>query len=689
VIQTAASRVLGRLLLTAGAVTAAQVDAALAEQRRTGERLGEVLVRRGTAPEAVARALAEQLRLPYAPPPLQPRPDALRLLDRRLARRLRIVPLDIDAVALRAAVADPLDAGALDDLRFRVGRRIDPVVATPGAVDDALDRAYDDPLAELVERLPAAIAGTTRDAASHAGGQAGNGATGDAAHDAAGDGVSPAEDHALRRASEAPPIVALVDHLLRRADALRASDIHVEPAEDALRVRARVDGVLRPVAALPATAAPAIVSRLKIMAGLDIAVKRRPQDGRSRIRVGAREVALRVSTLPAGGGEKVVLRLLDPRNAGGSLDELGMDDGLRARFARLLGRGHGVLLVTGPTGSGKTTTLYAALAALDRERRNVLTLEDPVEYRLQGLTQVQVHPRAGLSFAAGLRAALRQDPDVIMVGEMRDRETVEVGMAAALTGHLVLSTLHTNDAPGGVARLTEMKAPPYLVAGGLIGILAQRLARRLCSACRRPRAAEPEELAALGLGDGPAATTPVPSAGAVPPADCDRPGPGARARAVAGGGVTLHDPGGCDACGGTGYRGRIGVYELLVVDTRIRELVLRRAPADAIREAARAAGMVPMSHDAWTKVRAGLTSVAEVAPLLALMADEAPACPACAAPIRAAFHACPACGATLRRRCPCGCTLERGWRWCPACGAAAARPAERPPTTPSPQLALP
>ncbi|MBI4409073.1 MAG: Flp pilus assembly complex ATPase component TadA [Gemmatimonadetes bacterium] len=608
-------RVLGQLLLSAGAVREAELAAALAEQRRTRERLGEVLARRGVDPEQVARALAAQLRLGYAEPPLDPEPAAVRLVDRSLALRLRIVPLAASERRLRVAMADPLDAAAVDDLQFQTGRRVEPLVAAPATVEQALAAAYGpEAVATLVGRIP------TRAALPR--------------------GVEGAQEldelSALRHASEAPPIIGLVDLILSRAAAGRASDIHIEPSGRGLRVRARVDGVLRELLQLPEHVGGAVTSRIKIMAGLDIAVKRRPQDGRSFVRVDGRELGVRVSTLPAEGGEKVVLRLLDPANAGRRLDELGMAPATLARFHRLLGRGHGVLLVCGPTGSGKTTTLYAALGALDRERRNVITLEDPVEYRLPGLTQVQVHTRAGLTFAAALRAVLRQDPDVIMVGELRDGETVEVGMAAALTGHLVLATLHTNDAPGAVARLVEMGAPPYLIAGGLIGVLAQRLARRLCPQCRVERDAEPGELRGLGL---------PPAAGRLPVAR------------------------GCSRCDGEGFRGRTGIFELLVLDARLRQLVLRRAAADALRDAARAAGMEPLSHDAWQKVRAGIITLDEVRPLLTLMADEAPLCPDCGTGLRAGFAACPGCGRNLRRRCRCGAALEEGWRCCAACAA--------------------
>jgi type II secretory ATPase GspE/PulE/Tfp pilus assembly ATPase PilB-like protein len=453
-------------------------------------------------------------------------------------------------------------------------------------------------------------------------------------------GAEAGEVNELRRASEAPPIVALVELILQRAVAVQASDIHIEPAPGRLRVRARVDGVLREILELPEQTSAGIASRLKILAGMDIAVKRRPQDGRSAVRVGGRELALRISTLPAQGGEKVVLRVLDPENAGRRLKELGMDAVTFERFCALLGRGHGVIMATRPTESAKTTTLYGALAALDRERHNILTLEDPVEYRLPGVTQVQVHRRAGLSFAAALRATLRQDPDVIMVGELRDRETVETALAAALTGHLVLSTLHTNDAPGAVTRLAEMGAPHYLIASGLIGVLAQRLVRRVCTHCRDARAPGEGEL------DG------------VPPAL--RP-------------EVLHDARGCARCEGTGYRGRVGIYELLTVDGRIRELIMRRASTDAIRDAARATGMRSLGEIAWDQVRAGATTVAEVRPFVALSAEEAPVCKACGAGLRSDYAACPACGRTLRERCGCGKWFEEAWRWCAGCGSSRAR----------------
>lgn len=614
---------LGQMLIASGAATTKDVEAALAEQARTGERIGAILVRRGVDAEHVARILARQLRLPHASAPLQPEAAALKLVDRALATRLRIVPLFLTERSLRVAMADPLDVAAVDDLRFRTGRRIEPCVATPMSVDAALVAAYSArAVSDVLTKMPGA-----RDD--------------DPRRD-----VPPEMVDSLRRASEAPPVIALVDLMLAQAVQQRASDVHIEPVGTTMRVRARVDGVLRELMVLPPHSRGAVVSRMKVMAGLDISIKRRPQDGRSAVQIQGRELALRVSTLPTHDGEKVVLRLLDSSNAGQRLDQLGMSPALHQGITRLLGRSHGVLLVTGPTGSGKTTTLYAALSALDREQRNLITLEDPVEYRLRGLTQVQVHRKAGLGFPAALRAVLRQDPDVIMVGELRDRETVEIALAAALTGHLVLSTLHTNDAASAPTRLHEMGAPSYLVAGGLIGVLAQRLARKLCVHCRAQRTARAHDLVPLGL----------------PRRD-----------------VQVFAPVGCTRCDGIGYRGRVGIYELLVVSPRMRDRIVKRAPADALTELARGEGFTSMGQDAWLKVQAGLTSIEEVAPLLALAGLEGALCRACGASARASFNACTACGTWLRVRCACGARLDPHWAYCPVCARTAA-PANAPAT---------
>lgn len=531
--MTAPSRVLGRMLLDAGIIDEARLAQALDAQRSSRERLGEVLVAQGVDADAVYRTLARQLRLPYAAGPLIAGAAAVRAVSHALARRHRSLPLSISERRLAVAMADPLDLAALDELQFQTGRRAEPHVAVPAVVDAAIASTYErGRVDEALERIAAprrAIGGDEKE-----------------------------EVRALRRAAEAKPIVALVDVLLERCVALGASDLHLEPDGDSLRCRARVDGLLRELQRLPSHVASAVASRVKVMGGLDIATRRRPQDGRGTLLVGGRSLSLRISTLPTIAGEKVVVRLLDPLNAAYTLERLGMSADLRERMQRLLRRRHGSILVTGPTGSGKTTTLYAMIGTLDRDRLNVVTLEDPVEYRLPGLAQVQVHSRAGLTFATALRSVLRQDPDVVLVGEMRDRETVEVGMAAALTGHLVLSTLHTVDAPGAVARLLDMGAPPYLVAGGLVAVLAQRVVRRTCGRC---------------------------------------------------GGAPRPEP--CGECAGSGYRGRVGVFELMELSDAIAELILRKAGAAELRRAAVREGMLPIEEDARRKVAEGLTTAAE------------------------------------------------------------------------------
>jgi type II secretory ATPase GspE/PulE/Tfp pilus assembly ATPase PilB-like protein len=536
------TRVLGQLLLADGCVSAAQLDAALTEQRATRERLGEILARAGTDPERIARALAQQLKLPFVPAPLSPQRDALQLIDRQVATRLRLVPLFVRDKVVNIAMADPLDISAIDDLQFRTGRRIQPSVSTPQAVQHALT-AYDtSDIAALLQRIPSAQA-------------------------------SAANDDEMRRASEAPPVVALLDYLLARSATVRASDIHIEPLADRLLVRVRVDGVLRELITLPLHVAPALTSRIKVVASLDISIRRKPQDGRCTFQCNQREIAARVSTLPSHHGEKLVLRLLAADQRTACLDSIGMSESVLATVRTLLKRSHGVFLVTGPTGSGKTSTLYAALGEMDARGRNIVTLEDPIERRIDGVTQVQVNRKGGTTFSRALRAVLRQDPDIILIGELRDRETVETALAAALTGHLVLSTLHTNDAASAATRLIEMGAPPYLICGALIGVLAQRLARRLCPHCKT---------------------------------------------AVSEKGVSLFVAGRCSNCEGAGYSGRTGIFELMPMDAGIRELVMKRAPAEAIRLASKNAGNALLTDDAWARVLAGETSAQEVEPLLLL-----------------------------------------------------------------------
>jgi len=387
-------------------------------------------------------------------------------------------------------------------------------------------------------------------------------------------------EHLRDMASEAP-VIRLVNQILSRAVEQRASDIHVEPFENELRVRYRIDGVLHDIDPPPRKLMAAIISRIKLMAKLNIAERRLPQDGRIKLRLVGREIDLRVSTLPTLYGESVVMRILDRSNVMVDLAKLGMPQDTLATFDGMITQPYGLILVTGPTGSGKTTTLYGALDKINSPDKKIITIEDPVEYQLRGVNQIHVKSQIGLTFASGLRSIVRQDPDVIMVGEIRDSETAEIAIQAALTGHLVFSTLHTNDAAGAVSRLLEMGVEDYLLASSLLGVLAQRLVRTLCERCRRPSQGSPALLAQLGWHDG-------------------------RQDHV------VYEPGGCGYCAGTGFRGRAGIYELLPVDETLRKLIVSRAPADQIKTRAVEMGMRTLREDAWIKVRSGQTSVAEV-----------------------------------------------------------------------------
>lgn len=579
------SRLLGQLLLASGMIRSQELEAALEDQAGSGRRLGEALVARGACrEEAVARALAIQLNLPVADPPLTPEPEALLLVRPRLARERGVLPLSATPRSLRLAMADPLDLATVDDLQFQTGRRVEPVVATRSAVEVGLVRGYGGELDALVEQLPGRlIRGRPRE---------------------------DDPDH-LARAAAAAPVVRLVDHVLNRAVEERASDIHIEEWEDGVRVRYRIDGVLRPALDLPQGIREAVISRIKIMGGMDISVKLRPQDGGFPLRLGERRLDVRASTLPVSSGEKAVLRLLDPRESPGDLEGVGLAPEDLTRFRSLLRSRSGVILAAGPTGSGKSTTLFGAMAELDRERDNIVTLEDPIEYRLPGVNQVQVNPRAGLTFPAVLRSVLRQDPDVVMVGEIRDRETAEIAMAAAITGHLVLSTVHTTDAPGGITRLLNMGVPPFLLAGGLTGIVAQRLVRRVCDLCRG------------------------------------------------------HDPG-CPHCT-DGYRGRMGVFQLLVVTEALRDAVTRGAGTTELRSLAEEGGMGSLAEDARRKVAEGRTTPHEIGRVLGTDPAAGRPCARCGTTLPERAVGCPVCGKRVRVLCGCGTEVRAGWRFCPAC----------------------
>ena len=581
--------VLGDLLLNAGILARATLDSVRDEARRSGHDLRSVLLRRGLVGEArIAKLLATHLDLEVAEPPFAPDPAALERLDAALARSRGVLPLSIDGRVLRVVLADPLDAELVDDLSFRTGCHVEVLVGARAAVDAAVAEAYGGELPALLRELaPAAGSGRAQ---------------------AAAPGAAPD----LEEEASAAPIVRIVDHIIAAAVAKRASDVHIEVMGEGSRVRLRIDGALVTESELPPGTHRAAISRVKIMAGLDIAVRRRPQDGGFSVPRGDAQLTVRVSTIPTHGGEKAVLRLLDPGDAPPDLSSLGLSPDDLGRLRQILARRQGVLIAAGPTGSGKTTTLSGAVAELAANAVNVVTLEDPVEYRFPGVAQVEIDRKAGVTFPSGLRAILRQDPDVILVGEARDRETAEIAMSAAVTGHLVLTSIHTVDAPSAVARLLEMGVPPFLVAGGLAGVVAQRLVRRLCSRC-------------WGRGD----------------ADCP-------------------------ACT-DGHRGRSGVFEVLVVDDEIRSAVTSGASVSTLRALARRNGMGSMAGDARRQAAAGVTSPHEAGRIIAMTRSATPLCAHCAAELPPGAAGCPMCGRPRARACSCGETLDGRWRYCPRC----------------------
>jgi general secretion pathway protein E len=550
-------RLLGEILVAEGLTTVDFVERAMERAQTTGERIGEALVAIGAVTsEDVLRALALQQNLAFLS--RDELPSSLPILKNISAKYLRqyaVCPVSVEAGQLTIATADPLNPMVLDDLRQSTGLTVKMVVSPAEAIADAIDRTYEGAttaMSKIVEGMEEdRIGGDGDDDVSH-----------------------------LRDMAFEAPVVRLVNLLVENAIAAEASDIHIEPFEDTLRIRYRVDGILYEQEAPPRRLQAAVTSRIKIMSEMNIAERRLPQDGRIRVTLHGQRVDIRVSTMPTVYGESIVMRLLQRSSVFLPLERLGFPPVALKQFEALIKRPHGILLVTGPTGSGKTTTLYAALDKINSPGVKIITVEDPVEYQLKGVNQIAVKPKIGLTFASGLRHIVRQDPDVILVGEIRDLETAEIAIQASLTGHLVFSTLHTNDAPGAVTRLQDMGVEPYLLASVLEGILAQRLVRRICEACRAVDTPSSADLEALGVTAGPD--------------------------------VRLFRGKGCDECRGTGYRGRMGIYELFVITEDARSLIMRRGAARELRRYAVDNGMATLRMDGWTRACEGLTTVEEL-----------------------------------------------------------------------------
>jgi type IV pilus assembly protein PilB len=569
-------KMLGEMLVAGGLINEEQLKRALEEQKIRGGKIGEILTDLGFISELnIAVFLGKQLHIPYVEIEKQlVDSESVRLVPADMARRVVAIPLYRDKESLVVAMADPLNIFGLDDIRKTAGRQILQVVSTRTDIQKAIVRYYG--MSQSIETATMDFAGT-KDVA----------------------GAEPAE--LLGAMAEDAPVVKLVSILIAQAVMDRASDIHIDPEGNLIKIRYRIDGVLSEVRTLPREMHAPIVSRVKIMANMDIAEKRMPQDGRFQAKVthsdtgpvvtavfrernalrmdGDVTVDIRVSTLPVIQGETVVMRILDRTQLIMTLDGLNFSADMFDRYRKLIARPYGMILVTGPTGSGKTTTLYASINTIDRKSNNLVTIEDPVEYQIMGVNQLQVSPKAGVTFASGLRSILRQDPDIIMVGEIRDRETAEIAIHAALTGHLVFATLHTNDAAGAATRLIDMGIEPFLIASSTIGILAQRLARQICDRCTKPYRATPELLRSLGMAAEP---------------------------------VTFYRGEGCPVCKNSGYKGRIGIFELMEMNDDIRRLIIAKAPSSAIKASAAQKGFKTLRQEGLIRAASGITSVEEV-----------------------------------------------------------------------------
>ena len=551
-------KMLGDILIENGLISEEQLAQALAEQKMSKDKLGRILVRRGyISDDQLLEVLEFTLGIPRVQiSRMEINPETVKLLPTNIISKYRILPLSVNQGRMTLIMADPLNFQAIDDVRILTGLDVVPVMASERELESAIQQytalQVDSKMEKLLGELNQYNYGV----------------------------VVETETPGMELNDDAP-VIRMVNSLLKQAVQGGASDIHIEPLEHDVRVRFRIDGELWEVLSLPKKSFPATVSRVKIMANLDISEKRVPQDGRTRLIIDGREIDFRISTLPSIHGEKIVMRILDRTNAIMSLEKLGFSPENEKRIRSLISRPHGMVIVTGPTGSGKTTTLYSVLTELNSPNRNIVTLEDPVEYSLIGITQVQINTRAGLTFPAGLRSILRQDPDIIMVGEMRDGETAGLGVRAALTGHLFFSTLHTNSAAGTVARMVNMGIENYLLSSSLVGVVSQRLIRRLCINCRRPY--ELDEETAIQLN--------VPEYA----------------------GKQFFAPAGCNMCRQSGYSGRMALHEVLVVGPEMRKAITNKIQSeDELEEIAISEGMITMAKDGINKAYEGMSSLEEV-----------------------------------------------------------------------------
>ena len=634
---------IGECLIQAGLITEDDLQVALAEHKRSGERIGAVLVRLNLATEKqITKALAYQLGFPYVSLADDP-PDAsaITLIPKDVALKRVCVSVRLEKNLLTVAMSDPLLFSLVQDLEFQTGYRIKQVVATKSDILEAIENGYPDKALARITN-PANTAGLSVPPAPPKVGKAGAEAQTSLVRRLDEDIFEqPAATAGPREAGDSAPIIDLVDLVVNSAISSRASDVHIEPMEKGVLVRHRLDGLLKEVMDLPKWVHEGLVARMKIMAGMDIAEKRLPQDGRLRVKTeDGKDVDFRVSTLRTLFGEKIVLRVLDQRKGAPPLEELGLSAAAMEELKFFLKHQHGMILVVGPTGSGKTTTLSSAITSIKSGKTNIITIEDPIEYQIPGVNQTQVNEKAKLTFAGALRAILRQDPDVVLVGEIRDQETAKIAMQAAQTGHLVLSTLHTDDAPSTLTRLTDMGMEPYVIASALLGVVAQRLVRRLCVHCRRQYTPDADTLRALNITEADAAQ------------------------------FAFYKAAGCEECNHTGYRGRIALYEVMRVTDKVRRLIAQKASEDIVREAAISAGMITLGEDGLAKVKSGITTAEELLRVVTEVREMRTLCPGCGGAVGVDFMGCPHCGHRLNAGCgKCGRALQPGWNFCPFCNA--------------------
>lgn len=555
---------LSDILYKKGLITDNQLERILKIQQENGSKdLQKIIIDLGILKkDEMMLALADEIGEKYVDlADINIEPTIVVLIPEEMARRHQLIAIDKDEKKLTVAMANPLDVFAHDELKIRLGYDIETVLSYGGDIDKALDEVFGvtDEWDQVIGKIETMQVTVLKE-----------------------EEKEKADISAITESEEAP-IIALVNLIILRAVKEKASDIHIEPfGEDTLKVRYRIDGILHDVMSLPRNLQLAVISRIKIMSDLDIAERRLPQDGRIQVSVGGRKINIRVSILPAVTGESAVLRILDPSSILLELDSLGFSPDILPDFLSLIKKPNGIILVTGPTGSGKSTTLYTTLNLLNSPEKKIMTIEDPVEYRLKGISQVQAKPKIGLTFAAGLRSFLRQDPDIMLVGEIRDKETAEIAVQAALTGHIVLSTLHTNDAPSSVIRLVDMGIEPFLISSSVIGVIAQRLVRKICPKCKKEIEITPDMKKILDEYE------------------------------ISSNEITLYKGKGCPYCKDTGYKGRIAIFELMVITENIRELISKNVTTGKLREAAISEGMCQLREDGIKKVCEGLTTIDEV-----------------------------------------------------------------------------